>query len=152
MSSEQFSCGHRPPAPCLIDTGTVVNKRDMQRLLMDLNRVRYIHSQDGVVGAEGEGCVVEVFSDPQQSTLIANHSLYLNVLSFDYLEMGRSPDQGTWFDLVQDGRHLRLIPLTNPLHDQYDRRLNTAALEAVVAEVLSAQWDMAIDEDDSFSS
>jgi hypothetical protein len=151
MNSEQFSCGNHLPAPCLIDTGVVVHKRDMQRLLTDLTRVRYSYSQDGVVSSEGEGCIVEVFSDPHQSTLIANHSLYLNVASFDYLEMGRSPEQGAWFDLFQDGRLLRLIPLANPLNEQYDRRLNAAALEAMVAEVLSANWDVQIDDEEHFS-
>jgi hypothetical protein len=151
MNSEQSSCGNRLPAPCLIDQGVVVNKRDMQRLLMDLTRVRYEHSQDGAIISAGEGCILEVFSDPQQSTLIANRSLYLNVLSFDYLEMGRSPEQETWFDLFQDGRLLRLIPLTNPLNEQYDRRLNAVALEAMVAEVLSANWDVQIDDEEHFS-
>jgi hypothetical protein len=151
MNSEQSSCGNQLPAPCLIDIGVVVNKRDIQRLLTDLTRVRYVYSQDGIVTREGEGCIVEVFSDPSQSTLIANHSLYLNVSSFDYLEMGRSPEQDAWFDLFQDGRLLRLIPLTNPLTEHYDRRLNASALEAMVAEVLSANWDVQIDDEEHFS-
>jgi hypothetical protein len=136
------------PAPCIIDTGTIVDKRDMQRLLADLTRVQYIHTQDHQVASTGEGCILEVFADPQRSTLIANHTLYLNVLSFDYLELSRSPEQVTYFDLIQDDRQLRLIPLSNPLQDQGGRSLNAADLEAVVAEVLSANWDVQIDDDD----
>jgi len=74
---------NRVVAPCIIDTGIVVNKRDIKRLLFDLGRVRYLHIQDGKIYSEGEGYVLEVFANPDRSTLIANHALYLNVHSFD---------------------------------------------------------------------
>lgn len=150
MSSDQPFRSKSLPAPCIIDTGTIVNKQDMLRLLADLSRVRYIHTQDGILASEGEGCVLEVFADPTRATLIANHTLYLNVCSFDCMELGQSPDQEAWFDLIQEGRHLRLIPLSNPLQDHHDRSLNAAALEAMVAEVLSAGWDMQIDNGEHF--
>lgn len=102
MSHDQFSRSEQLPAPCIIDTGTVVNKQDMLRLLADLSRVRYVHTQDGILASEGEGHVLEVFADPQRSTLIANHALYLNVHSFDYLELGKSLEQEPWFDLIQE--------------------------------------------------
>lgn len=148
MSYDQHSQRKHLPAPCIIDIGTIVNKQDMQRLLTDLSRVRYIHTQDGMMISEGEGCVLEVFADPERSTLIANRALYLNVCSFDFLELGQSPDQESWFDLVQDDRQLRLIPLTNPLQDHHARSLNAAALEAMVAEVLAAGWDVQLDDED----
>lgn len=139
------------PAPCIVDTGVIVNKRDMLRLLSDLGRVHYIYQQAGEVISEGEGYIVEVFSDASQSTLVANNTLYLNVQSFDYLELQRSPQGCTLFDLIQDDWHLRLLPLSNPLQEQTARNLNAAALEAVVAEVLSAGWDMRMDDEDHFS-
>ncbi len=151
MSHDQLSGNARLPAPCLVDSGIVVNKQDMQRLLADLGRVRYIYCHDQQVLSDGEGFVLDVFSDPAQSTLVANHTLYLNVHSFDYLELKRSPEDGTCFDLIQDNRQLRLIPLTNPLQDQTARGFNAATLEAVVAEVLSAGWDARIDDDDGLS-
>jgi len=151
MSHDQLSGNTRLPAPCIVDTGIVVNKQDMQRLLTDLSRVRYSYTQDGNLISENEGYVLEVFSDPQRSTLVANHTLYLNVQSFDFLELKQSPEQEAWFDLIQDNRQLRLIPLSNPLQDQTTRSLNAAALEAVVAEVLSASWDMRIDDEENFS-
>lgn len=151
MSHDQLSGNTKLPAPCIVDTGIVVNKQDMQRLLADLSRVRYCYSQDGSLVSENEGYVQEVFSDPQRSTLVANHALYVNVYSFDYLELKQSPDQEPWFDLVQENRLLRLIPLSNPLQEQTTRSLNAAALEAVVAEVLSASWDVRIDDDENFS-
>lgn len=151
MSSDHFSGNTKLPAPCIVDTGIIVNKQDMQRLLTDLSRVRYRYSQEGKLLVEDEGYILEVFADPQRSTLVANHTLYLNVCSFDYLELKRSDDQQAYFDLIQENQHLRLMPLSNPLQEQKNRSLNVAALEAVVAEVLSASWDMRIDDDENFS-
>jgi hypothetical protein len=151
MSHDHLSGDIKLPAPCIIDAGIVVNKQDMQRLLADLSRVCYRYTQDGDLLVEDEGYVLEVFADPQRSTLVANHTLYLNVHSFDYLELKRSPEQQTYFDLIQDNRQLRIIPLSNPLQEQKTRSLNAAALEAVVAEVLSASWDMRIDDEENFS-
>lgn len=151
MSHDQLSRNKNLPAPCIVDTGIVVNKQDMQRLLSDLNQVRYSYSQDGVRLARGEGCILEVFAEPQRSTLVANHTLYLNVYSFDYLELQLSPNQEACFNLVQDNCQLQLVPLSNPLQEQTARSLNVAALEAVVAEVLSAGWDMQLDDEENFS-
>lgn len=145
MSHHQPS--HQLPAPCIIDTGTIVNKQDIGRLLTDLGRVRYIHSLDGKLQNEGEGCVLEVFADPNRSTIIANRALYLNVQSFDYLQLNQSPEQETYFDLIQDNRQLRLIPLSNPYQEQSNQQLNADALEAMVAQVLSAKWDVQIDDE-----
>jgi hypothetical protein len=151
MNHDHLSGNTKLPAPCIVDTGIVVSKQDMQRLLADLNRVRYSYKQDGKLISEGEGYILEVFADPQHSTLVANHTLYLNVHSFDYLELTQSPEQQTCFDLIQDHRQLRLMPLSNPLQEQTTRNLNVAALEAVVAEVLSANWDVRIDDEENFS-
>jgi hypothetical protein len=155
MSHDKLPGHHHLPAPCIVDTGTVVNKQDMQRLLSDLSRVRYRYTQDDTVLTEDEGYLLEVFSDPQRSTLVANHTLYINVHSFDCLRLERvSNDQSSelqaCFDLVQDNRLLRLMPLTNPMQEQTSRHLNAAALEAVVAEVLSASWDVRIDDEENF--
>jgi hypothetical protein len=137
------------PAPCIIDTGLIVNKEDMRRLLSSLHRVRYIHSLDGCVQHEGEGCILEIFADPQQSTLIANHALYINIQSFDYLQLSQLANGDACFDLIQDNRQLRLIPLNNPLHGRETyQSLDVDALEAMVAQVLSAKWDVQIDDDD----
>lgn len=148
MSQEFKSERTHIPAPCLVDAGTLVDKRDMQRLLADLSRVRYIHFQDGQAVREGEGCILEVFADAHSATLVANHALYLNVGSFDCLEMHCLPDGQPCFDLIQADRQLRLIPLSNPLQVRPVRPINTAALEAVVADVLSASWDAQIDDEE----
>lgn len=137
------------PAPCIVDAGILVNKRDMHRILSDLGQVRYTYSQDNQVLSQGEGYVLDVFNDAQQSTLVANQSLYLNVSSFDYLELSQLDDQQACLSLIQDNRTLCLMPLSNPLKSQIDRPMDSATLEAMVAEVLSASIDMRLDDDEN---
>jgi hypothetical protein len=128
------------PAPCIIDDGLIIDKQDMKRVL---------HTQDGRTISEGEGCVLEVFADPRRATMVANHALYLNVYSFDYLQLSKAKDESR-FDLIQDDRQLRLIPLSNPLQEQANRGINVAELEVMVAEVLSASLDVQIDDEENF--
>jgi hypothetical protein len=135
------------PAPCIVNAGIIVNKLDMKRLLADLGRVHYIYTQEDKLLSEGEGDVMEVFANPQRSTLVANSALYLNVDSFDYLELKQSPQQETYFDLMQEGMCLRLIPLSTPLQERQQRRWNVSAIEAMMDEVLAARWDAEIDDD-----
>ncbi|AFY56731.1 hypothetical protein Riv7116_4302 [Rivularia sp. PCC 7116] len=137
------------PAPCIVNTGVIVNKLDIRRLLADLGRVRYAYTQDGEVCGEGEGDVMEVFANPRRSTLVANNALYLNVYSFDYLELQQSSEQEACFDLVQEDMRLRLIPLSTPMQERQERCWNTNAIEAMMDQVLSAKWDAEIDDDSS---
>lgn len=137
------------PAPCIINTGMIVNKLDMRRLLADLGRVHYIYTHEGKLQSEGEGDVMEVFANPHRSTLVANHALYINLYSFDYLELKQCPQKQTYFDLVQEGFCLRLIPLSTPLQERHERSLNVNAIEAMMEQVLSARWDAEIDDDNS---
>ena len=140
---------HPLPAPCIIDVGIIINNDDIKRLLNDLGRVRYIHTIDEHIQSEGEGWIVEVFSDPHQATIIANGSIYLNVQSFDYLQLHRSPTQETYFDLIQDHRCLRLIPITHSTQTpDLNSNLDAAALEALVTQVLAAKWDVQLDNED----
>ncbi|MEL7225299.1 MAG: hypothetical protein AAF810_04625 [Cyanobacteria bacterium P01_D01_bin.36] len=138
------------PAPCLIDNGIVVHKTDMLRLLKGLSHVRYIHRQDDQITSTGEGRVMEAFSDANQATLVANHSLYLNVHSFDYLEMIRSGEE-TSFALVQDNRCLCLTPIVKETERYSTREIDAATLEAIVTEALSASWDASIDDERNHS-
>ncbi|MEA5513541.1 hypothetical protein [Nodularia sp. UHCC 0506] len=142
----------RIPAPCIVNTGIIVNKLDIRRLLSDLGRVHYIYTQFGKLQSEGEGDVMEVFVNPHRSTLVANSALYLNVYSFDYLELKQSPEQETYFDLLQESMCLRLIPLSTPSQERKERNLNVSAIEAMMEQVFSAKWDAEIDDDcsDSF--
>jgi hypothetical protein len=140
------------PAPCIVNTGIVVNKLDIRRLLNDLGRVQYIYTQDHKLLSEGDGDVIEVFANSRRATLVTNNSLYLNVDSFDYLELKQSPQPETYFDLIQEQMCLRLIPLSTPLQERRNRQFNFTVIEAMMDEVLTARWDAEIDDDcyDSF--
>ncbi|MFN7854091.1 MAG: hypothetical protein ACK5OU_19530 [Dolichospermum sp.] len=140
------------PAPCIVNMGIVVNKLDIRRLLNDLGRVHYIYTQENKLLSEGDGDVMEVFANSYRSTLVTNNALYVNVDSFDYLELKLSPQQETYFDLVQEEMCLRLIPLSTPLHARRDRPFNVTVIEAMMDQVLAARWDAEIDDDccDSF--
>lgn len=138
------------PAPCIVDRGIVANKQDMQKLLAGLNRVRYTHIQDGTTTSAGEGLVLEVFADEHQATLVANRTLYLNVCSFDYLEIGCTTDLEPYFYLVQDRRQLQLYPLSNPLQEQRSTDLDDAALDAVFDRVLLRNFEAVDDDEERF--
>ncbi|MFQ3585071.1 MAG: hypothetical protein SNJ85_09120 [Cyanobacteriota bacterium] len=159
----------RPFAPCIVDAGTLVSKRDIYRLLADLGRVRYFDIVDGWVRKQGEGYVMEVFQDPTAATLVVNRSLYLNLDSFDYAclrdpaSMGSAEPEGSTeaaipdteqpsvvIDLVQDSRVLRLVPLSDPLSDPVRLLEDTQALRAAAVDVLASGWG--IEEEDSSSN
>jgi hypothetical protein len=145
MSFESRYCQF--PAPCIVESGILVNKDDIKRLLNDLTYVAYVHSLDGKIQNQGKGWILEVFSDLNQATLVVNNSLYINIQSFDYLQINQLSDSKTCFDLIQDNRQLRIVPLNNPVQEQQESDLDTATLEAMLTEVLSAKWDVQIDDD-----
>jgi len=137
------------PAPCIVDIGTIVNKDDIKRLLNDLCRVYYIHSLDDQVQSEGQGCVIEVFNEPNQSTLVANNNIYINIQSFDFLQLSKSEQEQTYFDLIQDNRQLRLIPISRVTPERdLEKTIDTATIEAMMTEVLSAHLDVQFDDDE----
>ena len=145
----QHSQSRQRPAPCIVDIGTIVNKDDIKRLLNDLCHVRYIHSLDNQIQSEGQGCVIEVFNDPQQSTLVANSNLYINIQSFDFLQLNKSSEEETCFDLIQDNRQLRLIPISKSYPEgDLEKTINPAAIEAMMTGVLSAHLDVQFDDDE----
>jgi hypothetical protein len=135
------------PAPCIVHDGTLINHDDIRRLLGTLHHVHYIHKIDGVILDEGEGWIMEIFSDPQQSTLVSNGILHLNLQSFDYLELHQDQEQRACYTLVQDHRRLEIRPLkTHNKMEQFEA-VDNYALEVMLTEVLSAKLDMQIDDD-----
>ncbi|MFM7447573.1 MAG: hypothetical protein ACKO24_03110 [Leptolyngbyaceae cyanobacterium] len=146
------SSSHGKPvaAPCIVDVGTVVDKRDMWQVLSDLAHVRYCYLQEGSKDRCGEGLVLDVFADDRRSTLIVNQAIYINVFSFDYLELSQNPDQEVVIDLIQEGRQLRLIPLSSPMQDHSPQSLNSTGLETVIADVLAASLDACLDDEEHY--
>jgi hypothetical protein len=131
------------PAPCIIDVGIVVHKRDMLRLLEDLGRVSYEEVRHGVVWRKGEGYVMEVYCDPHCATMVVNRTLYLNVNSFDYLELEAPEDGKPCFSLVQEERKLKLIPLSDPISEREEERHSRILQPAqdVFSDVALVDWD-----------
>ncbi len=140
---------HQLPAPCLVESGILVNKEDIKRLINDLTHVCYIHSLDGKIQNQGKGWILEVFNHPNQATVVVNNSLYINIQSFDYLQITQISPQETHFDLIQDNRQLRLIPLVTTNQDEQPENKNMSfeSLESMLSDVLSAKWDVQFDDD-----
>jgi len=135
-------------APCIVDEGILINQDDIKRLLTDLCRVNYVHSIDGKVCNEGQGLIQEIFSDDHQSTLIANEKMYINIQSFDYLQLSKSTTNKAYFDLIQENRQLRLIPIArNELRQSIAKNIDAETIEAMVTEVLTARLDVQLDDD-----
>ncbi|MGB2926517.1 MAG: hypothetical protein WBB82_14550 [Limnothrix sp.] len=141
------------PAPCIISSGIIVSKSDMKRLLQDLAWVHYSHFLDGEQKTSGEGWVVEIFDDQKQATLVVNQSLYLNLHSFDYLHLKEAENGKTYFELVQDNRVLRLDMVEQPDSGPQvaAKTMPEGTLEEMVTQVLSARWDVQMDDDEHFS-
>lgn len=102
--------------PCLVEYGTVYSKRDMIRILRDLDRVEYFDLIDNAVVAQGEGYVIEVYANNQDSTLIFNNRLHINVNGFDFLEIKSNPTKAV--ELISGHRVIKLKPLTNILKER----------------------------------
>jgi len=136
------------PAPCVIESGILVNREDIKKLINDLTHVRYIHRLDGSIQNEGKGWVLEVFNEPNQATMVVNSSLYINIQSFDYLQINQVSPQEAHFQLVQDNRILTLIPLVPTNQEpQIDKDLSFENLEAMLSEVLAAKLDVQLDDE-----
>ena len=98
---------------CLVNYGVIYSKRDMIRVLRDLDRVEYIDLIDNHPVAQGEGYVIEVYANGYDSTIVFNNRLHINVNGFDFLKMRSDPDKIV--ELVSGHRIIRLKPLTNAL-------------------------------------
>lgn len=98
---------------CLVEQGIIYSKRDMIRILRDLDRVNYTDLIDNLSVAHGEGYVVEVYANSFDSTLVFNNRLHINVNSFDFLKIITQPEK--LVELISGHRIMKLKPLTNIL-------------------------------------
>lgn len=99
--------------PCLVEYGIIYSKRDMIRILRDLDRVEYVDLIDNLTVAEGEGFVIEVYANTFDSTLVFNNRLHINVNGFELLKIKTTPEKTV--ELVSGHRTIKLKPLTNLL-------------------------------------
>jgi hypothetical protein len=96
-------------APCLIGRGTLANPRDMLRALETLENLEYRFTAHGQSVDEGRAALVKLMADPESATLVVNGCLFLNVLSFRYLDFEPLPEERWRFVLHGDGTTLELI-------------------------------------------
>lgn len=140
---------HGALAPCIVDDGILINKKDMRRALETLEAVKYSYIVDGKVISKGEGVVVKVFSSPDTSTLVVNGCLFLNTLSFNYVHFYSRENGPTTLELVEDSRVLQLIPT-----EEDNRKINRFNREIFATdrydEETPAELFDEIDDDDRF--
>lgn len=102
---------HQASAPCIVNEGILINKKDMLRALETLESVKYAYIVDDNVISQGEGVVVKVFSSQDTSTLVINGCLFLNIHSFNYLRFYAQDNGLTTIELVEDAKILQLISI-----------------------------------------
>jgi hypothetical protein len=132
-------------APCFINEGTIYQKKDMLRALETLENVGYEYIVEGHVVRTGKGAICKVFASRNSATLIINNCVFINVLSFDYLNF-RSEPTSTEIELIEDDRTLRLVTIDEEVKapetnremlasvDQFDDEETFALLEDSEAE------------------
>jgi hypothetical protein len=104
-------------APCLIGRGTLGNPRDMLRALETLENLDYRFTAHGEVVDEGRAALVKLMADPESATLVVNGCLFLNVLSFRYLDFEPAPENRWRFMLHGDGSNLELVSVPESEED-----------------------------------
>jgi hypothetical protein len=96
-------------APCLIGRGTLSNPRDMLRALETLETIEYRFVSLGELADEGRAALVKLMADEESATLVVNGCLFLNVLSFHYLDFEPLAEDRWQFVLHGDGTTLELV-------------------------------------------
>lgn len=94
---------------CLVNYGIVYSKRDMLRILRDLDYVEYVDLIDNLTVAKGEGYVVDVYSNGFDSTVIFHNRIHVNVNGFDFLKIRSEPEH--LVELISGHRVIKLKPL-----------------------------------------
>ncbi len=130
--------------PCMVHDGTVTLPRDMIRALETIEGHTYRQMVDGETMAEGRAALVKIMCEPESATILVNGCLFLNVLSFRYLNFTTDPDGDCVFELVGDGMTLELIPVEEPEGSESPR----TPARLLEAEALEAQAYLVIDDDE----
>jgi hypothetical protein len=101
-------------APCLIGRGTLSNPRDMLRALETLETLDYRYTAHDTLADEGRAALVKLMADAESATLVVNGCLFLNVLSFRYLDFEPLAEERWRFVLHGDATTLELISVPEP--------------------------------------
>jgi len=105
---------HHNLAPCLVGTGTLTHPRDMVRAMETVEALDYTYTVDAESISEGRATLVKIMADPESSTILVNGCLFLNVMSFTYLNFATDDEGVTHFELHADGTVLGITPVEEP--------------------------------------
>jgi hypothetical protein len=134
-------------ASCLVHNGTVSGPRDMIRALETVEGLTYRQMLDGEPVAVGRATLVKLMAEPAASTILVNGCLFLNVLSFRYLNFETDADGGVLFRLVADGgMRLELVPVEE--EDEATAAPNPRAARLMEAESFDPDAYAMLDDDD----
>ena len=65
------------------------------------------------------------------------------------MQLSQSLEKEAYFDLIQDNRQLRLIPINNSRQERNSQSpIDAATIEAMMSDVLSARLDVQFDDDE----
>ena len=137
---------NRDLAPCLIGSGTLTHPRDMLRALETIDNLEYSFAVHGDIVSEGRAALVKLMADPESSTLVVNECLFLNVMSFRYLDFEQLSEDSWGFTLFGDGSTLRLVSLPETDEGSEDAKRPHLLLEETIPDFESII--MFDDEDD----
>ena len=130
-------------APCLIGRGTLSSPRDMLRALETVENLEYRFTVHGEAVDEGSAALVKLMADPTSATLVVNGCMFLNVLSFRYLDF-EPVDAERWrFTLHGDGSTLELISLP-----EADEDVEVAGRPRLLSEEAAPDFESLITLDD----
>ena len=97
---------------CFVNDGIIYQKKDMLRILSDLLFVRYEQYDSSDLKKSGEGRVFRVYNNTTNSSVLMNGRIYLNVNSFEYLQIHTDPNTNTsYFELFTPDFSIRIYPL-----------------------------------------
>lgn len=136
---------NRDLAPCLVGRGTLANPRDMLRALETLENVQYRFISHGETIDEGRAALVKLMADPESSTLVVNGCLFLNVMSFRYVDFEPGAPESWCFTLHGDGSILELVSLPESDDEDEDTKRPHLLLEETLPDFSSL---IALDDED----
>ncbi|MDZ4654920.1 MAG: hypothetical protein U1F44_03505 [Coriobacteriia bacterium] len=135
---------HHNLTPCLVDTGTLTHPRDMVRAMETVEALDYTYTVDSEPISAGRVALVKIMADPESSTILVNGCLFLNVMSFTYLNFGTDEDGNSHFELHADGVVLRITPVDEPVTPSSGRPI----IRLMEDGTFDAQSFVALDDED----
>ena len=112
----------------IVNNGIIYSKREMLRLLWDLNHIAYYEVIGPKVVNKGRGFVMRVSANASDPTLFLNGRVYININSFNYMKVKSAMKNLTMYELYGNDRIMKIIP---------DMKKNQFPATNFVAETLS---------------